>query len=147
MRPMIFLAAALLSAAASAQAPNPFAKPSAIPAAPVAGVVPELPVVEAPVIPKEEVPATRLGRVGDEYLYRGTLKHTYLYAPVDSTVVRVPTDPTVAAGGAPGTAATAEKPPQLPSMVGGKTTAEATARDKNAARPSAGAKPVSPPKK
>lgn len=146
-RPLIFLAFAMACAAASAQpqAQNPFAKPSAVPATPVAGAVPALPVVEEPEVPKEEVPAERLGRVGGEYLYRGTLKHTYLYTPAQPAVVRVPADPLAASK--TGEPAVVEKPPQLPSMVGGKSPAEADARDKNAARPAAGAKPAATPTK
>lgn len=145
MRPLIFLAVALLSAAASAQSPNPFAKPSTNPAAPVAAAVPALPAVEVPVVPKEEVPAERLGRVGGEYLYRGTLKQTYLFAPAEPAVMRVPTDPLAAPK--TGEPAVVEKPPQLPSMVGGKTQTEADARDKNTARPPASAKPAATPTK
>lgn len=144
------LAGAVLVAvcvSASAQAQNPFSKKPALPPPPPTSEIaaPSLPVVEAPpAIAAEKVPAVRLGRVGDEYIYRGSLAQTYLFTSATTEVVRVPTDPLAAPESQSDAKPLMEKPPELPSMVGGKTQAQADNRSKATARPPA---PTNPAKK
>ena len=136
----IALVALVASAHAQAPAPNPFSKKTTqpTPVAEVPGSMPGMtpPPAKEPEAKTEKVPANRLGRVGGEYIYRGSVNHTYVYSSADPAIKRVPLD-ALALGAEENVEPLMEKPPELPSTVGGKTPAQANARAKNTARPPA----------
>lgn len=118
--------------AALAQQPNPFARPGppAIPppvTASPAAVVPPPPEEPKPIVLTEEIPSVRLGRVGGEYLYRGTVAQTYVFTEAEPAINRVAMTPALEAARAEEAAREAAKKPNLPSVVGGPTPPSASA--------------------
>jgi len=135
-------------AAASAQTPNPFAKPGPAPAVVSASTpaMPLLPKPEPEPPADEEIPATRLGRVGGEYVYRGSVTQTYVFSSATPKVRRVAVTPEMAATKAEQGALMPESAkPALPSMVGDSTPAKAAAASRNTKRPPT--PPATPPAK